>query len=226
MRLSSLLEALPAELAVIGGAPTATGDDPTIRGIRYDSRQVAPGDLFVALRGATADGHDYLDRAIELGAAALLVEADAAGSATDASRPSAIPVVRVPDTRRALAPIAARFFGEPARELEVELEIPFNSPTAAGAVLGYRNRDEFVVAKIFDSHLVVEQHGRRRREQLARVPIEARRGDTYTLRVSYGEDGATIDVRRERVGPFVVPEGRLGLMIESGAARFLDVSWR
>jgi UDP-N-acetylmuramoyl-L-alanyl-D-glutamate--2,6-diaminopimelate ligase len=111
MRLSSLLSALPEQVEWRRNDPS---DDPTIRGIRYDSRLVCPGDLFVALRGANSDGHDFLERAVDLGAAALLVEEfpDAAG-ATDR------PMVRVEDCRRALAPIAARFFGDPASELSL-----------------------------------------------------------------------------------------------------------
>ena len=110
MRLSALLAALPAQWSPsrwLRADPTA---DPIIRGVCYDSRFVAPGDLFVALRGAVTDGHDYLDQATELGAVALLVEE--APEATS-GRP---PVVVVPDTRRALAPIAVRFYGDPASE--------------------------------------------------------------------------------------------------------------
>lgn len=114
MRLSALLEALPAELAPLDWHRPEGGDDPAIRGLRYDSRRVSPGDLFVALRGATADGHDYLGRAVELGASALLVEA----LPDDAIR-LPVPAACVPDTRRALAPIAAEFFGHPAGELSL-----------------------------------------------------------------------------------------------------------
>jgi UDP-N-acetylmuramoyl-L-alanyl-D-glutamate--2,6-diaminopimelate ligase len=110
MRLSALLAALPARLAAQRLVST---DDPVVRGLTYDSRSVAPGDLFVALRGAHADGHDYLAEALELGAVALLVEALPEGLACD--RPVAI----VPDTRRALAPIAVAFYGAPARELRL-----------------------------------------------------------------------------------------------------------
>ncbi len=112
MRLSTLLDALPKDLAVrdqIGGGDIA---DPVIRGVSYDSRKVAPGDLFVALRGSVADGHDYLARAVDLGAAALLVESapspDILGSAV---------AVVVPDSRRAMARIAPRFYGQPASEM-------------------------------------------------------------------------------------------------------------
>jgi UDP-N-acetylmuramoyl-L-alanyl-D-glutamate--2,6-diaminopimelate ligase len=103
---------LPEELAALEWQRTEPSADPTIRGIRYDSRQVSPGDLFVALRGANSDGHDFLDRAVALGAAALLVE-----EMPDAAIRGDVPMVRVPDCRRALAPIAARFFGNPAGEL-------------------------------------------------------------------------------------------------------------
>jgi UDP-N-acetylmuramoyl-L-alanyl-D-glutamate--2,6-diaminopimelate ligase len=105
IRLSALLAALPPELAPLA-RPSV---DPGIRGISIDSRAVAPGDLFVALRGANADGHDYLAQAAALGAVALLVESAPSG----ALPPAAV----VADTRRALAPIAVRFFGDPASEL-------------------------------------------------------------------------------------------------------------
>jgi len=114
MRLSSLLEALPEGLGPTEWQRATPSDDPTIRGIRYDSRKVSPGDLFVAVRGANSDGHDFLDRAVALGAAALLVE-----EIPDASVRRNVPAVRVPDARRALAPIAARFFGHPASELSL-----------------------------------------------------------------------------------------------------------
>jgi UDP-N-acetylmuramoyl-L-alanyl-D-glutamate--2,6-diaminopimelate ligase len=108
MRFSELLAALPA-----GQAARRTGaEDPVIRGITYDSRAVSPGDLFVALRGAQSDGHRFLDQAVALGAAAVLVEALPDGFAGAA-------VAQVADSRRALAPIAARFYGEPAEELRL-----------------------------------------------------------------------------------------------------------
>jgi UDP-N-acetylmuramyl-tripeptide synthetase len=112
MRLSALLDALPPHLAP---RPDGSGDDdPVIRGVTYDSRSVSPGDLFVALRGENYDGHDYLAQALQLGAAALLVEA----TPKDLGSPGRA-VVSVSDTRRALAPIARRFYGEPADELRL-----------------------------------------------------------------------------------------------------------
>jgi UDP-N-acetylmuramoyl-L-alanyl-D-glutamate--2,6-diaminopimelate ligase len=107
MRLSTLLAALPPEL--VTSAPAA---DPVIRGLCCDSRAVAAGDLFFALRGAQVDGHRYLAQALSLGAVALVVETVPKG--TDLS---GVPVVQVRDSRRALAPVARVFYGDPAREL-------------------------------------------------------------------------------------------------------------
>jgi UDP-N-acetylmuramoyl-L-alanyl-D-glutamate--2,6-diaminopimelate ligase len=85
-----------------------------IRGVTYDSRAVAPGDLFVALTGSVSDGHDYLESAVRMGAAALLVERESPGASI-----SSVPVVVTTDTRRALAPIATHFFGRPADEMSL-----------------------------------------------------------------------------------------------------------
>ncbi|MEE8581310.1 MAG: UDP-N-acetylmuramoyl-L-alanyl-D-glutamate--2,6-diaminopimelate ligase [Myxococcota bacterium] len=111
MRLSALLASLPMHLAPSQWLRSSPSEDPVIRGIAYDSRRVAPGDLFVALRGSTSDGHDHLEQAAALGAVALLLE-EAPSGGMAAERPAVI----VPDTRRALAPIATRFFGEPSSE--------------------------------------------------------------------------------------------------------------
>ncbi|MBX3275831.1 MAG: UDP-N-acetylmuramoyl-tripeptide--D-alanyl-D-alanine ligase [Sandaracinaceae bacterium] len=73
--------------------------DAEVRGVSVDSRRVRPGELFVALRGETHDGHDHARAAAEAGAAALLVErpVEAPGAA----------VLEVPDTLAALGALAA-----------------------------------------------------------------------------------------------------------------------
>ena len=57
-----------------------------ITGVNIDSRQVKPGDLFIAVKGTQADGHQYIPKAIELGAVAILmsepIPADAAENVT------------------------------------------------------------------------------------------------------------------------------------------------
>jgi UDP-N-acetylmuramoyl-L-alanyl-D-glutamate--2,6-diaminopimelate ligase len=107
MRLSALLSALPRDQLL-----EPPQDDPVIRGLCYDSRAVAAGDLFFALRGTAHDGHRYLEQAIAMGAAAAVVE-ERSSQGDLRGRP----LVRVSDSRRALAPLASRFYGEPASEL-------------------------------------------------------------------------------------------------------------
>jgi UDP-N-acetylmuramoyl-L-alanyl-D-glutamate--2,6-diaminopimelate ligase len=89
----------------------ATGDMKTeITGIEIDSRKVKPGDLFICLPGFTVDGHDFARKAVQQGAAAIL-----------AQRPieESVPVIYVPDTRRAMAVLADRFFGQPTHQMKV-----------------------------------------------------------------------------------------------------------
>lgn len=78
--------------------------DTEINEVRYDSRAVQPGDLFVAIRGYATDGHQYIGKALEQGAAAIVCEEAPAGA----------PTVVVENARRALAEIAANRFGHPA----------------------------------------------------------------------------------------------------------------
>jgi UDP-N-acetylmuramoyl-L-alanyl-D-glutamate--2,6-diaminopimelate ligase len=113
MRLAALLAGVPAEhapLRVVGDA----AEDVPIRGLSIDSRSVVPGDLFVAVRGSAVDGHDHLAQAIELGAAAVIVERIPSGVDLRGR-----PAVVVRDSRRSLAPLAARFFGDPSQELSL-----------------------------------------------------------------------------------------------------------
>ncbi len=79
-----------------------------ITGVQYDSRQVSPGDLFVAISGFQTDGHKYIPKAMENGAACVVCEKK---PETD------IPHVLVPDARAALAALGANWFGHPADDL-------------------------------------------------------------------------------------------------------------
>jgi UDP-N-acetylmuramoyl-L-alanyl-D-glutamate--2,6-diaminopimelate ligase len=103
MRLATLASALPSLLAATSDA------DPDITGLTADSRRVQPGHLFVALRGDSADGHRFISAAIAAGAAAVVAETAPAGAPA--------PVLTVPDTREALAWLAAAWHGFPARRL-------------------------------------------------------------------------------------------------------------
>jgi UDP-N-acetylmuramoyl-L-alanyl-D-glutamate--2,6-diaminopimelate ligase len=103
MQLSSLLDALPS--AVVSG-PVGRG----VGRVTDVDAEVGPGDVFVAIRGARTDGHD---RVAGLGhAAALVVE-------REVGVPPGPTVIRVPDSRAALAPLAAARAGNPARAMAV-----------------------------------------------------------------------------------------------------------
>jgi len=109
--LSSLAAHLPGALR--------HGPDGPVGGIAWDSRRVGRGDLFVAIPGLRHDGHAFLKEALARGAAALVVQSDRRqlwqGLATDGQ----VPLLEVPDARRALSRLAAAFYGFPARRLTV-----------------------------------------------------------------------------------------------------------
>jgi UDP-N-acetylmuramoyl-L-alanyl-D-glutamate--2,6-diaminopimelate ligase len=85
--------------------------DREITGIRYDSRRVVPGDLFVAVKGFVSDGHAFMEQAVEKGAVAVV------GEQPGISQRAAW--IIVPDSRAALAQLAASYFGFPSRKLRM-----------------------------------------------------------------------------------------------------------
>jgi UDP-N-acetylmuramoyl-L-alanyl-D-glutamate--2,6-diaminopimelate ligase len=82
-----------------------------IAALAYDSRTVAQGTCFIALRGTRTDGHRFLSAAESAGAALAVVE--------EMPRDLELPCVRVRDTLGAIPLLAAEFFGHPARDLEL-----------------------------------------------------------------------------------------------------------
>ncbi|GIX16866.1 MAG: UDP-N-acetylmuramoyl-L-alanyl-D-glutamate--2,6-diaminopimelate ligase [Rhodothalassiaceae bacterium] len=105
--------AAPRRLSQLLGLKEAP--DVWVRGIAIDSRRVRPGDLFAALPGSRHDGAAFIPDAVARGAVAVL----AAEGAVDPAALS-VPVVTVPDPHRALAEIAARFYGaQPERVVAV-----------------------------------------------------------------------------------------------------------
>ena len=91
------------EAAAATGAKLS-GENPGFSGVSTDTRSIAPGELFVALRGENFDGHDYLATALEKGACAALVDARWADC-----HAAPMPLVVVDDTRLALGRLAAHW---------------------------------------------------------------------------------------------------------------------
>lgn len=87
-----------------------------VSGVSNDSRTVESGNIFVAVRGSTADGHKFISDAIKRGAVAVIAEEwddayDISGEPVD--------VVLVPNSRKALSVVAANYYGRPSQELQV-----------------------------------------------------------------------------------------------------------
>lgn len=83
-----------------------------ITSVVYDSRKITPGSLFVCIKGYSFDGHSYIEKAIEDGATAIVVEDMPDKNSSDNST-----FIKVKDTREALAQISAAWFEYPARKL-------------------------------------------------------------------------------------------------------------
>jgi UDP-N-acetylmuramoyl-L-alanyl-D-glutamate--2,6-diaminopimelate ligase len=90
--------------------------DLEINRVQYDSRRVAHGDVFVAIRGTAADGHAFVQDAVNRGAIAVVVEDDAALPDSFYLHAGVAKIV-VPDSRQALAQMAARYYDYPSRKL-------------------------------------------------------------------------------------------------------------
>ena len=105
MRLDKLLERL--EYKVAQGS-----DETEVTTLVNDFRKVEKGSVFVCISGAVSDGHKYIPDVVEKGAAAVIVE-------QDVSVPEHVTVIRVEDTRYALALMSAAYFGYPAEKLKI-----------------------------------------------------------------------------------------------------------
>lgn len=105
MRLTQLLERLEYEVS-------QGSDEISVTELINDSRRVTEGSVFVCISGAVSDGHAYAGEVAKKGAAALVVE-------KDVEVPKNVTVIRVADTRYALALMSAAYFGYPAEKLKV-----------------------------------------------------------------------------------------------------------
>lgn len=106
MNLSLLLTALKTR--------KITGrQDKEITNITFDSRTVAPGSLFVAVRGTQADGHDYISRALASGATAIVCEQFPGPPNEEMT------IIEVDQSAEALGLLSSVFYGNPTRQLKL-----------------------------------------------------------------------------------------------------------
>ncbi len=107
-----------------------TGDtDTEITGVNIDSRLIAAGQLFVAMKGTQVDGHQFISKAIEQGAAAVLCE-DMPESVA-----AGITFVQVTSTEDAAGKVATLFYGDPSRKLKLVGVTGTNGKTTVATLL-------------------------------------------------------------------------------------------
>ena len=105
MILKSLLKGLDYE--VIKG-----NEESKVQNIRYDNRKIEQGDAFVCVKGFKVDGHSFIGDAIKKGANVLIVQ-------EDVSVQEDITIIKVRDTRKALAIMSSNYFGNPKDKLKI-----------------------------------------------------------------------------------------------------------
>ena len=101
--------------------------DIDISAVINDSRKVVPGSMFICIVGANSDGHDYIPDVIEKGASCLIVSKELSDipalknddGAAPLSIPDTVTVIRVEDTRYAMAHVSAAWFDNPAEKLTI-----------------------------------------------------------------------------------------------------------
>lgn len=106
--------------------------NPMITGLAVDSRIVKSGDLFFACRGVNVDGTQYIQRAIDAGAAAVVVDAS---SIDIANSDYAVPVCAVRNLSQKLGDIASRYYGKPTEHLHVVGITGTNGKTSCSHIL-------------------------------------------------------------------------------------------
>src|SRR3954468_17752258 len=120
--------------------------NPSVSGLEYDSRRVKAGNLFVAMRGETSDGNQYIARAIAAGATAIVTD-----SAEEQPRAD-VAWAQVVHRRRALGRLSANFYRHPAEKLAITGVTGTNGKSTTTflleAILGAAGRKSALVGTI------------------------------------------------------------------------------
>lgn len=95
----------------------------------FDSRKIESNDVFIAIRGTISDGHDYIEKAIQLGAVAIVCETFPEIIA------NGVTYIQVKDTNSALAIMAANYFGNPSQNLKLVGITGTNGKTTIASLL-------------------------------------------------------------------------------------------
>ena len=122
MKLSDLLKNI-VTISIIGDAEC------DIKGVNIDSRKVADGHLFIAMRGTQVDGHKFIPKAEELGAAAILCEQ------IPEEKKQGVTYIQVADTEDVVGQVATTFYGNPTSKLKLVGVTGTNGKTTIATLL-------------------------------------------------------------------------------------------
>ena len=122
MKLSDLLKNI-VTISITGDAEC------DIKGVNIDSRKVADGHLFIAMRGTQVDGHKFIPKAEELGAAAILCEQ------LPEEKKQGVTYVQVADTEDVVGQVATTFYGNPTSKLKLVGVTGTNGKTTIATLL-------------------------------------------------------------------------------------------
>ena len=123
MKLNDLLKNIKP-LNIVGNT------DKDIKGINIDSRKIEQGHLFVAIKGTQTDGHKFIEKAIELGASAVLLE-DMPAETTEKD----VTYIQVKSTEDAVGKVATTFYGDPSHQLKLVGVTGTNGKTTVATLL-------------------------------------------------------------------------------------------
>ena len=123
MKLNDLLKNIKP-LNIVGNT------DKDIKGINIDSRKIEQGHLFVAMKGTQTDGHKFIEKAIELGASAVLLE----DMPTETAEKD-VTYIQVKSTEDAVGKVATTFYGDPSHQLKLVGVTGTNGKTTVATLL-------------------------------------------------------------------------------------------
>lgn len=123
MRLSELIRNIQYTRIVL------PKEEVDVTGVSIDSRNVAKGNMFIAMRGTQVDGHQYIEKAIEAGASAILCE-----TMPETLSPS-VAYISVPDVQKIVGKVATTFYGNPTQKMKLVGVTGTNGKTTIATLL-------------------------------------------------------------------------------------------
>lgn len=146
-------------LKTVGRYEITGSEEIEINGIEIDSRNIKEGNAFIAIKGTQADGHNYIGKAIELGASAVVCENLPETTADN------VTYVTVNDTEDAVGKIATTFYGNPTDKLDLVGVTGTNGKTTIATLLynmfrafGYKVGLISTVCNYIDNEAIPTEH--------------------------------------------------------------------